>query len=304
MATSAPRARGWTPDPPQNAPEAIVRPAAAGIPTDNPDAARRTLDRAAWQSGGYPVQGPGFDRIEFPDRPQEEHVDVGFNQPTPTKGIEHSSVNGRPAELLTSTQTQRDRRMRHDKQRARHRQVHPTEPVHPDTVLLRRELRWTAAAMLALGIYGYTEAGTVAGAVGAGAGYLIQQSSYRIMVLVLWSGWSTRFITAESGVSTEDIKRRALRAFTLWMRGAGLFDRVYVALWNLNTPGSEDGVKGLAGLPVEYRVWLAYERADLLGRHPLRCDNLTRRQLRRSLQRDEAILLHLATGKKVEETRW
>ena len=74
------------------------------IPTDNPDAARSALDRAAEQSGGYRVQGPGFDRIEFPDRPQEEHVDVGFNQPTPAKGVEHSSVNGRPAEVLTSTQ--------------------------------------------------------------------------------------------------------------------------------------------------------------------------------------------------------
>ena len=74
------------------------------IPTDNPDAARSALDLAAEQSGGYRVQGPGFDRIEFPDRPQEEHVDVGFSQPTPAKGVEHSTVNGRPAEVLTSTQ--------------------------------------------------------------------------------------------------------------------------------------------------------------------------------------------------------
>ena len=74
------------------------------IPTDNPDAARSALDRAAEQSGGYRVQGPGFDRIEFPDRPQEEHVDVDFSQPTPAKEVEHSSVNGRPAEVLTSTQ--------------------------------------------------------------------------------------------------------------------------------------------------------------------------------------------------------
>ena len=74
------------------------------IPTDNPDAARSALNRAAEQSGGYRVQGPGFDRIEFPDRPQEEHVDVGFSQPTPATGVEHSSVNGRPAEVLNSTQ--------------------------------------------------------------------------------------------------------------------------------------------------------------------------------------------------------
>ena len=56
------------------------------IPPDNPDAARSALDRAAEQSGGYRVQGPGFDRIEFPDRPQEEHVDVGFSQTTGFEG--------------------------------------------------------------------------------------------------------------------------------------------------------------------------------------------------------------------------
>ena len=46
------------------------------IQRDNPDAARRALDRAAEQSDGYRVQEPGFDRSELPDLPREEDVDV------------------------------------------------------------------------------------------------------------------------------------------------------------------------------------------------------------------------------------
>ena len=173
------------------------------------------------------------------------------------------------------------------------------EPVRPDTVLLRRELRWTATAILAVAIYGHAQAGAVGGAIGACTGYLLQQSMYRIVVHLLWSGWRKRFITGESADWTKETSRRALRAFALWMRTARLVDRVYVSLWNVRLPDSEDHKKELQGMPLEYPVWRAFQRADLLGRYPLRCDNLTRSRLRRSLQRDETTLLHLATGEKL-----
>ena len=175
--------------------------------------------------------------------------------------------------------------------------------LRPDTVLLRQELCWTAAAMLGFAMYGYAEGGGAAGgAIGAGTGYLLQQASYRLTVRVLWSGWRSRFVTEHNAGPPNEVRRQALRAFTLWMRNAGFFDRVYVAFWNARLPDSVDHEKGFAGRAVEYRVWLACERAELLGRYPLRGDNLTRRRLRRSLQHDEANLLQLATGERLKET--
>lgn len=74
------------------------------LATEAVRAARFALDRAAQQSGGYRVEGPGFDRIEFPDRPREEHVDVGFGRPAPGAGAKPATVNGRAAGVLSSTQ--------------------------------------------------------------------------------------------------------------------------------------------------------------------------------------------------------
>ena len=41
--------------------------------------------------------------------------------------------------------------------------------------------------------------------------------------------------------------------------------------------------------------------AARLDDEPLRCDNAQRRRLRRSLQRDEARLLRLATGERLRD---
>ena len=74
------------------------------LATEAVRSARSALDRAAEETGGYRVEGPAFDRIEFPDRPREEHVDVGFATPAPGAGAGPATVNGHATEVLSSTQ--------------------------------------------------------------------------------------------------------------------------------------------------------------------------------------------------------
>ena len=179
--------------------------------------------------------------------------------------------------------------------------------IRPDAVLLRRELRWTATTMLALGAAGYAIAGTYGAAIGTGAGFLLQQATYWLVVRTLWHGWSTRTVTYEGAERSQQLARISLRAFTLWMRTASANDRLYIALWNV---GSEDGEDDeddeddedeVADSTAEIRIRYAYSLATRLDNEPLWCDNLERRQLRRSLQRDEARLLRLATGEQLQE---
>ncbi len=91
----------------------------------------------------------------------------------------------------------------------------------PDTVLLRRELRWTGATMLALGAAGYVIAGPYGAAIGSGAGFLVQQAACRLVVRALWRGWWMRSVTVDGAERAEEMVRISLRAFTLWMRTAG-----------------------------------------------------------------------------------
>ena len=70
-------------------------------------------------------------------------------------------------------------------QRKRHRGrrgLPPKRSLRPDTVLLRRELRWTAATVLALGGAGYVIAGAYGATIGSAAGYLLQQIAYHVAV--------------------------------------------------------------------------------------------------------------------------
>ena len=170
----------------------------------------------------------------------------------------------------------------------------------PDTVLLRRELRWTGATMLALGAAGYVIAGPYGAAIGTGAGFLVQQAAYRLAVRALWRGWWMRSVTVDGAERAEQIVRISLRAFTLWMRTAGASERLYVALWNAGG-GDGDDEQETAGSKVEVRIRQAYNLVARLDDEPLRCDNAQRRRLRRSLQRDEARLLRLATGKRLHD---
>ena len=188
------------------------------------------------------------------------------------------------------------------------RQDHPTRrglpldyTTRPDAVLLRRELRWTATAMLALGAAGYALSGAYGAAIGTGAGFLLQQAGYTLVVLALWHGWFTRAIALDGAERSEQLARISLRAFTLWMRTATANDRLYIALWNVgNDDGEEDEH---ADSTAEIRIRYAYSVAARLEDEPLWCDNLHRRKLRRSLQRDEARLLRIATGKRLERQR-
>lgn len=167
----------------------------------------------------------------------------------------------------------------------------------PDTVLLRRELRWTAATALALGVLGHAAAGAHGAAIGAGTGFLLQQAAYRLIVRMLWHGWQTRCIALEGDARAETIARVSLRAFTLWMRTASANEQLYVALWNA---GADKNESEAAGSTAEVRIRRAYSQAFTLEDVPLRCDNAHRRRLRRSLQRDEARLLRLATGERID----
>ena len=173
--------------------------------------------------------------------------------------------------------------------------------LRPDAVLLRRELRWTAAAMLALGAAGYAFAGAYGAAVGTGAGFLLQQAAYRLVIRALWHGWATRAATYEGDERAQRIARISLRAFTLWMRTATANDRLYVALWNVGADEDDEEQEEVRDSTAEIRIRHAYSLAVRLDNEPLWCDNPHRRRLRRSLQRDEARLLRLATGERLEE---
>ena len=188
-----------------------------------------------------------------------------------------------------------------------------------DTVLLRRELRWTIAAALAAGAAGYLAAGGEAALIGAGIGFLLQQVSYQVTVRELWRGWrnhaaANRELREYSGepVTAEEMEalfqhRSCARAFTLWMRLAGLKDRLYIALWRY--PQDVDSVEASLEDPVkayhikaETRITLAYAQAVRLGDESRWCDTAARRRLRRTLQRDEERLLAIASEENGSDT--
>ena len=173
--------------------------------------------------------------------------------------------------------------------------------MRPDTVLLRRELRWTAGTMLAVAAIGYGEGGDTGAALGTAIGFLLQQALYSLLVQALWYGWQTRFASLEGPEAARKNHRVSLRAFTLWMRTTTANDRLYVALWNVGAGEADDDRDQVRDSTAEIRIRHAYSLAVRLDNKPLWCDNPHRRRLRRSLQRDEARLLHLATGERLEE---
>ena len=189
--------------------------------------------------------------------------------------------------------------MRKNNRPAGRRSLPLNHTMRPDAVLLRRELRWTAAATLTLGSMGYGFAGAYGAAVGTGIGFLLQQAGYRLTVRTLWQGWHTRFVAREGAERAREHCHVSLRAFTLWMRTATVNDRLYIALWNIGN--DEDDEKEVGESAAEFRIRQAYADALKLDNHPLWCDNPHRRRLRRSLQRDEERLLRLATGRGLEK---
>ena len=78
--------------------------------------------------------------------------------------------------------------MRKNDPPGRRRSLRLNRTMRPDAVLLRHELRWTAAATLTLGSIGYGSAGAYGAAIGTGLGFLLQQAGYRLMVRALWHG--------------------------------------------------------------------------------------------------------------------
>ena len=186
--------------------------------------------------------------------------------------------------------------------RRQHRRVSRGLPLNhttrPDTVLLRRELRWTAATMVTLGAAGYAVAGAYGTAIGAGTGFVLQQAVYRLAVAALWHGWWNRTMTYEGPEVARELRRITLRAFALWMRNASTSERLYIALWAVG--GKADEREAVAGTPIESHIRHAYAVATRLDNEPLWCDSIERRRLRRSLRRDEARLLHLATGEHIK----
>ena len=121
------------------------------------------------------------------------------------------------------------------------------------------------------------------------------------MVRALWHGWQTRIVTYSGAERARQIARISLRAFTLWMRTATANDRLYIALWNVGSEDGDDDREETAESTAEIRIRHAYSLAARLDDEPLWCDNPHRRRLRRSLQRDEARLLRLATGERLEQ---
>lgn len=65
---------------------------------------REALDAAASEAGGYRVQGPEIDHIEFPDHTKDEHVDVSFVKPNPHGGAKQATVDGQKATVLSTAQ--------------------------------------------------------------------------------------------------------------------------------------------------------------------------------------------------------
>ena len=195
--------------------------------------------------------------------------------------------------------------MRRHKRRLR-RGLPLDRTMRPDTVLLRRELRWIAAAMAGLGATGYAFGGPYGAAIGCGAGFLLQQACYRVAVRRLWRGWVDRALAYESAEEAEDPAWIWRRAFALWMRTASPRELHYIAGWHDDEEEAEDdqqvdtGWKLDAELAAEMRIWDAYEEVTRLEDEPLWCDNVKRRRLRHSLQRDERRLLSIATGEDLE----
>ena len=180
------------------------------------------------------------------------------------------------------------------------RYLPPDRTIRPDAVLLYRELRWTIGAILILGSAGYGVAEEYGALTGAGSGFLLQQGLYKLAVRTLWDGWLTRSITYTGIEQAREDSRISLRAFTLWMRTATMRERLYIALWKHKT-NDEENPDEVAGSCAEMRIGHAYTRALRLDNEPLHCDNLERRRLRRSLERDETRLLQLATGQRLED---
>ena len=170
----------------------------------------------------------------------------------------------------------------------------------PDAVLLHRELRWTTATMLALSAIGHAAAGAYGATLGAGIGFLLQQTCYKLMVAALWRGWHTRFIAHEGAARARQHCHLSLRAFTLWVRTATAGDRLHVALWNGRNDEVEHG-DDINDSATEIRIRHTYSVALKLGNEPVWCDNPHRRRLRHSLQRDERRLLRLATGRRFDD---
>ena len=70
---------------------------------DTTEDGRTILDRAAKACGGYRIEHVAVRRIEF-ERNKENHIDVSFGKPTPTKGEETAVVDGEPALVLSTAQ--------------------------------------------------------------------------------------------------------------------------------------------------------------------------------------------------------
>lgn len=183
--------------------------------------------------------------------------------------------------------------------------------VRPDTKLPQRELRWTAASMLAVAALGQALTGSEGAAIGASIGFLIQQAGYTLIVRRLWLGWNMRTLKALGPDKSVELARVTLRAFTVWMRTADTHDRMYIVQWTFGIEtgaGADPDEDGDAAAESrdwearrESRIEAAYELAWRLGNEPLRCDNNHLRRLRVSLQRDEMRLLQIATGKRIEQ---
>ena len=97
------------------------------IQRDNPDAARRALDRAAEQSDGYRVQEPGFDRSELPDLPREEDVDV---RPPFAGMVKNPAAAGRKA---IADATYQRVRIRCEEEKAGHQLHRGSAAIRPGT---------------------------------------------------------------------------------------------------------------------------------------------------------------------------
>ncbi len=201
---------------------------------------------------------------------------------------------------------------------ARNRQTATGDRGSCDTRLLETELPLIGAAALAGAAIGTLAAGPDGAAIGACAALLVQQWAYRALVRHLWRGWRNYFLAAIAanehgeaatgpGTTDETLEHGpCARAFTLWMRTAGLRSQLYVLLWTRPDEMKQAGPLGedihdpseqhsqSAELTEERKILCAYKRALALGDQPLRCDDAARRRLRRTLQRDERRLLDIA----------
>ena len=84
------------------------------------------------------------------------------------------------------------------------------------------------------------------------------------------------------------------------MRTGKPYERVHVALWDSGRDNPESDESDCTVSEAEIRIEAAYRLVARLDNKPLWCDNIERRRLRVSLQRDEARLLRLATGQQLK----